>query len=204
MHNSKIFILLIFVFHSTQLVAGSDEHHDHKHEESKFEEHTSHVHGHASAHISYENGILNINKTFSSADIFGFEHSPKNEKQKNAIELAVKNLKTTEMLFNFHEASCKLDTVLIEGDLINQDADNHEKHHHHEDEHHHDENSAEEAHTDVFANYLFKCDTRSLNSIEYLIFDIFPSIEKIEVEFIAHDQQSLFTATPSNRIHKLN
>lgn len=208
MHITKYCINLVFVFHSTCLLAGSDDHHDHSHDletdESLFEEHSSHVHGHASAQVSYENGVLNINKSFSSIDIFGFEHEPKNDEQKIAIKQAVKNLEMTEKLFRFNGNSCELESVKIESDLIKADVENHEEHHDHDHEHHHDEESSDDSHSDVYANYKFKCDNKNINSIEYSIFDYFPTLEELEVQYIGSDHQALFNATPTNRIQELN
>ena len=208
MNIAKFCVILVFVSYSTCLLAGSDEHHDHSHDretdEAIFEEHSSHVHSHANAQVSYENGILNINKSFSSIDIFGFEHAPKNEEQKNTVKQAVKKLEMTELLFRFNGNSCELESVKIESDLIKTDSESHKEHHDHTDEHHHDEEVDEDSHTDVFANYIFNCDSKNFNSIEYLIFDYFPTLEELEVQYVGSDHQALFNATPSHRIQKLN
>ncbi len=200
MNIAKFCIILIYVFHSTCVLADSDEHHDHSHDhetdEAQFEEHSSHVHGHASAQVTYENGILNINKSFSSIDIYGFEHTPRNEEQKNKITRAVKNLEMTEKLFRFNGNSCELESVKIESELIKIDSESHEEHH--------DEEVDEDSHTDVFASYIFNCDSKNFNSIEYLIFDYFPTLEELEVQYVGSNHQALFNATPSNRIQKLN
>jgi len=219
---SLFFLVISF---TNPLLADSDEHNDHENEkehmhedkhddhedEDMFEEHSSHVHGHANAQISYARNVLNIKKTLSSIDVFGFEYAPKNDEQKNIISENVKLMEKAENLFSFKNNACELESAHVESELIESDSgsDDHEDHHEHEheDEHHHDahdDEAEEESHSDVVANYIFKCDNKKLESIEYLIFDYFPSLEEIEVEYISEDHPALFNAPPSNRIQKLN
>jgi len=200
MYISRFILFFIFSLSSTSILADSHKHEHHDDEEDLFEEHTSHVHGHASAQISYVQGILNINKTLSSIDIFGFEHAPKNEEQNKIITQAINTMENAENLFSFKNNACELESFRIDNEIIQPDVDTSQNHHDHEDEHHHEE----ESHTDVVANYIFKCDNKIFESIEYLVFDHFPSLEEMEVEYIASDHQALFNATPSNRIQKLN
>jgi len=200
----KVISFFVFNLFACPIFAESDEHHHHDDEENLFEQHTSHVHGHANAQISYESGVLNITNSFSSSDIFGFEHPPRNDEQLNTIKMAVLKLEMTDNIFSFDDASCKSESVQIESDLIKTDEESHDEHHDHSNEHHHNDALDKDSHTDVFAKYVFKCNAENLNSIEYLIFDRFPSIEKIEVQFISHNHQAIFTATRSNRIQKLN
>ena len=93
--------------------------------------------------------------------------------------------------------ACELESVQIESELIDSSSDSIHEHDEHDE---HDE----ESHTNVSANYIFKCDEKKLESIEYLIFDQFTSLEEIEVQYIADENQALFQASPSNRIQKLN
>ena len=214
MNIIKISLTLFVIYASAYLNAGSDDHHhehehehEHEHDELDFEEHSSHVHGQANAQVSFENDVLIINMTFSSSDIFGFEHAPKNEEQRNTIKKAVEDLKMTEKIFTFNDDSCNVDTISIESDLLKSDAGKDEQHHDHEDEHHdnhnHDKESEESTHSDVFANYSFKCNTEILKSIEYLVFDTFPSIKEIEIQYISNDHQALFNASSDKRIQEL-
>lgn len=205
MYIFRFIIFFLFTLIASPILAASDEHHHHDDEEQLFEEHTSHVHGHANAQVSFDKGVLNINITLSSIDIFGFEHLPKNDEQKDIITQAVKVMETAENLFGFTNELCEHDSVKIESELIESETNDHEDHHDgHEDEHHQDEELEDESHTDVLANYSYICNTETLESIEYLIFNHFPSLEQIEVQYIANDHQALFNATPSNRIQKLN
>jgi len=209
----KISLLLISLLLTSHLLAeDTHEHHDHDEEDHTFEEHTSHVHGHATAQISLDHGVLNINKSLSSIDVFGFEHAPKNDEQKNKISQAIKVMQKIENIFVFNNNACELESVNIESEFketdngAHNDHDAHEDHHDHENEneHGHEDEVEEDSHSDVVANYMFKCDHEGLESIEYVIFDHFPSLEEIEVQFISEDKQSLFHATPKDRIQNLN
>jgi len=205
--NIKTFSLFLIVSSLTNpLLAESDDHdHDHdNHDEQMFEEHSSHIHGHANAQISYSQGVLKIHQSLSSIDVFGFEHVPKNDEQKNIVAQNLELMQKTESLFKFENNACQVESVEIKSELHKPDSNSYENHHDHEEEHHHDEETNEDTHTDVLADYTFKCDTDKIESIEYLIFDQFPSLEEIEVQFISEDHPALFQATPSNRIQSLH
>ena len=88
-----------------------------------FEEHSSHVHGHATAQISYVENVLNITKTLSSIDVFGFEHAPKNEEQHNKITQSIKTMENAEHLFVFKNNACELESLHIENELAESDTD---------------------------------------------------------------------------------
>ena len=215
-----ISIFFLVISFTNPLLAGSDDHNDHKNEhmhdnehadEQMFEEHSSHVHGHATAQISYVENILHIRKTLSSIDVFGFEHAPKNEEQNKTIAQSIGIMEKADLLFRFKNNACELESVQIENELVESDTDSHQDHDSHEDEHHHDhdeethdKDTEEESHSDVIANYTFKCDSKKLETIEYLIFDHFPSLEEIEVQYISDHNQALFHATHSNRVQKLH
>ena len=213
-----ISIFFLATSFTNPLLADSDDHHGHEDEhmhddadEDLFEEHSSHVHGHANAQISYVQDVLKITKKLSSIDVFGFEHAPKNEEQHNKMTQSIKTMESADHLFVFKNNACALESAHIENDLAESDTDSPQDHASHEDEHHHDhdeethdKDTEEESHTDVIANYTFNCDSKKLETIEYLIFDHFPSLEEIEIEYISDDHQALFKATHNNRTQKLH
>lgn len=210
MNIFRFILYFIFSLSISPALADSLEHEHHDDEEDLFEEHTSHVHGHAIAQISYVQGVLNITKTLSSIDVFGFEHAPKDEEQNNKITQSIKTMQNANQLFIFKNNACALESVHIENQITESGTDSHQDHDSHEDEHHHhdkeahDKDTSEESHTDVIAHYSFKCDQEKLETIEYLIFDHFPSLEEIEVEYISDNHQVLFTATHNNRTQMLH
>ncbi len=206
MYIFRFILFFIFTLITSSILADSHEHHHHDDEEHLFEEHTSHVHGHAAAQISYVKSVLNINKTLSSIDVFGFEHSPKNAIQKNKIIKSIEILENAENLFRFKNNACKLESVHIENGIFEYDTYSQHNHANHGDGDGDgdEQNNNEESHTNVVANYIFNCNNKKFETIEYLIFDIFPSLEVIEVQYISDHHQALFNATHSNRTQKLN
>ena len=204
MHNFRFILFFIFSLSASQILADSHEHeHEHEHDENNlFEEHGTHVHGHAVAQISYVDNILNISKTLPSIDVFGFEHTPKNDEQNNKIMQSIATLENTENIFSFENKACELESVHIENGLAKPDVHSHHDHEDHRNDA--DNNNNEKSHTNIVANYIFNCDSKKLETIEYLIFDHFPTLEEIEVQFISDHHQALFNATHSNRIQKLH
>ena len=202
MYIIRFILFFIFSLFVSPILADSHKHEHHDDEEYLFEEHTSHVHGHAAAQVSYVESVLNINKTLSSIDVFEFEHAPKNAIQKNKIMQSIEILENGENLFRINNNACKLESVHIENGIFESGTYSQDNHENNGDDD--EENNNGESHTNVVANYIFNCDNEKLESIEYLIFDHFPSLEVMEIEYIANDHQALFNATPSNRIQKLN
>ncbi len=193
MSKSKFFIFFIVLYIVSPISAEEDDHHHDEHHE--FEEHTSHVHGHASANVSYEGDVLNVALSFSSTDIFGFEHKPKTEEQHKKIEQSAFILEHANNLFLFNKPNaCKLNSVNINSEIIDHDTNVH---------HVHEAHDHDDTHSDVNAKYLFNCSDNELESIEYLIFDHFPTLEKIEVQFISNEHQVIFNASNDNRIQSI-
>ncbi len=188
-----MFKTIIFFLFATlslaNLVHANEDIHDHE-----FEEHASHVHGHAIAHISFDHAVLNIELSLSSIDVFGFEHRPKNDAQREKIAQSIATLEKSDNLFIFKiNNTCEIDSVNVSSEIIGSDAE----------EHDHSDSSQEVTHSDVTANYVFKCPEKDLESIEYLLFDHFPTLDKIEAQFVSEDHQDLFYVTPDNRIQNL-
>ena len=197
---SKINIIIFFLTLYLATIVNAEEDHHHHDEDHEFEEHASHVHGHATANATYESDVLNIELSFSSVDIFGFEHAPKNEKQHKKIAQSIAILEKANNLFQFKKNNaCVIDTVDISSEIVESDANAHHEH----EEHGHDDENNEETHSDVTANYSFKCSENALESIEFIMFDHFPTLEKIEVQFISDKHQALFNALNNNRVQSI-
>ena len=88
--------------------------------------------------------------------------------------------------------------------------DHHDDHHrahkddHHDDNHHahHDEDhhEVEVSHSEISANYLFHCHKMSkLDSVSVTIFDVFPGVEQIEVQWVTTTQQGGSTLNKKER-----
>lgn len=191
------FILAIFLITPCiTLYAAEDNHLEIDHEE-----HAAHEHGHATSQITFIDSKLNLELLLPSIDVFGFEHEPHNENEYEIIMKSMATLKNADSIVTVHPSnSCKLDFVSLENrifDLVNEE--NLDYNDHDSEEHHHDESHEDEEHSDVSIHYKYICSHDNLESIEYKIFDHFPTIEEIEVQFVSNENQNLFTATPNTR-----
>jgi hypothetical protein len=210
------FLLTILVFSILISAIASEAPHSHDHhsnnEEAEFEEHSAHEHGHASAQITLIDNILRLGLSFPSIDIYGFEHNPHNEAEHDVVLQSKSTLMDTEKVVIIHaDKSCELKNFTFESsifDSINEEHAKHSKHesaehhdeephnNHHDEEHHDHTTHHDEEHSDVSINYEYNCLSEDLQTIDFKVFDHFPTIEEIEVQFISDDNQKLYTVTP--------
>jgi hypothetical protein len=153
----------------------------------------AHEHGRGTLNIALEGGRLSMELEAPGADIVGFEHKAKTQKQKAAIEKAEQQLMTPEALFQLPAAAgCELETagVALEG----TDHD-----HGHGAKGHGDKSkNAKSRHADhehsVFkAAYTFDCKSpASLTTIGFGYFKTFAGAQKLDVTVITPKQQNRF------------
>ncbi len=163
--------------------------HDHEHREAG-----AHQHGVAEIGAALDGGKLAIEFKSPAANLVGFEHDPKNDDQRKAVENAVIVLKNGKTLFvPDANAKCVLSAATVsspfESDTADrdhdQDAHDHEKHDHDEAHENH-----EETHSDFSARYLFDCAApQQLTTLRVGLFDIFPAIEKIDAVYLGDSVQ---------------
>ncbi|MEM8843623.1 MAG: DUF2796 domain-containing protein [Pseudomonadota bacterium] len=188
MQSIKSFFTIVLLLLSTILIA-SEDHHDHDHDHG-FEQHAAHVHGQATANISYENNILNIAFSFPAIDIYGFEHAAKTNEEVQAIDNA---------LSLFRDSS----NILVMTPECEHESHDHDHSTSHDDEDGHHEHEELE-HSDVEVSYEFKCDTKSPIKIKFVLFNSFTSLEEINVQFISDNMQQLFNVTSNNQTITIN
>ena len=198
----SIFVILLIVY--IEISASED---DHAHtDDSNFEDQASHEHGHATAQISFSNETLNLELLLPSIDVFGFEHTPQNDEQHEKVIQSKSILRDAQnVLIVIPKGSCHLESVEIEGVIIDsiskKNSHDHEKHDH--EEHDDDEEHHENDHSDVNVHYVYQCPNKKPESIEFMLFDHFHTIEEIEVQFVSDETQVLSIATPDERIQSL-
>lgn len=117
-------------------------------------QHGAHEHGAARLMVSAEGGELVVALDSPAFNLFGFEHQPSTEAQKDAVTQAVAALERGGDLFAFSKAAgCAFEEsqlesrVLAEGDGPAADGEK-AGDHGHRDEHHHDEGHHAEDHHD--------------------------------------------------------
>ena len=170
----------------------------------------AHVHGEAVLQLVIDDtGAL---ATFKSpaADIVGFERQPETDAEKQAVADALAKLSDFTALITLPEAAgCTIDDAHADFE-VEAAGDDHEGHDHHDEDEHHedhdehehhdeDEMQAEGGHAEFHAEFEMTCaDTSSLTSLQTSVFDLFPSLEGLEVEVVTPAGQSGAELTPQS------
>ena len=166
--------------------------------------HEAHEHGVAHLNVAIEGNRLYIEFSSPAANIVGFEHRPRTEDQKGAIQAAIQKMKEGDKLFvlppgsRSQLATAEVDTDIDDHDNHLTDSDHVRKendHHGSEDSHdkdHHDAHGHEDKrHSEFKAKYQFSCDNpKALSHIEVNLFQAFPGIEHIEVQLLTEKRQT--------------
>ena len=202
----SIFVILLIA--SIEISASEDEH-AHT-DDANFEDHASHEHGHATAQITFSNDTLNLELLLPSIDVFGFEHTPQNDEQHEKVIQSKSTLKDAQnVLIVKPKESCLIKSTEIESVVINSISEKNDHGHkeghedeHHENEHHEDEHHEDE-HSDVNVHYVYQCSNAKPESIDFMLFDHFHTLEEIEVQFVSDEFQVLSTLTPDKRTQSL-
>ena len=171
--------------------------------------HEAHEHGVAHLNIAIEGNNVIIEFTSPAANIVGFEHHPRTQKQKDAVKNAVKKLKEGNVLFLLSaDSKSRLAESRVDTDIGSHEDHESESEHAHEKEGHHGEDEGHhgkeakhdeehsdaddhERHSEFEAKYHFVCKApNKLSQIDVQLFQVFPGIEHIEVQLINETRQT--------------
>jgi len=160
------------------------------------EEHEAHEHGHATLMLVQEENELQLLFKSPAMNITGFEHEASTPEQLAKIEWARESLSDALRLFMLSpEANCVLEHINIESALLTS------KHHSGEhDSHAKHETSIEkkDSHSEFEAEYHFECkNIGALKEIKVALFEIFTSLEEIEMQII-NDAGQMFQELDRN------
>ena len=138
--------------------AFAAEKHGHDHDEKR--ELGSHEHGHVTVQIALEGDSLQMALEAPGNDIVGFEHAAETDEQKAAVSEATEALSDPLAVFTLPEAAgCSVASSDVE---LHREGD----------------------HNAFEAEYALTCtDVSALTVIETRLFEMFPSIREIEVEY---------------------
>lgn len=155
-----------------------------------YKQQKAHIHGVAHLNLALESNVLLIEFTSPAADIVGFEHEPKTEEEKSAMQKALGKLRLGERMFKSSPgAGVSLEKAIIKTGLTHEC--DHEGHDHGADSH--------EQHSDVSIEYRFEIKTPDkLKSIDVMLFKYFKSLEKIKVQVLTPTRQTAAKLTPEN------
>lgn len=164
-----------------------------------FRQHDSHVHGQVEFNIAQDGNELLVEIKASGADVVGFEHTPENKQQQQAIEQAENTLKQADNILSLSTAAkCKVEhahvTNTLESDI---QQDDHKDHKHDDDDH---KDHKHDSHGEFSIEYHFECGNISkLQFIETNWFNQFPKTEKINVNLLTDTMQKTLQLKKGNR-----
>ena len=149
----------------------------------------AHVHGVAELSIAVDGNMLQLDLDSPLDNLTGFEHAPRNEKEKQALQAAAAKLRKPETLFSPTAAAhCvpQPPQLTIPFTEAKPSAA-----------------PAQDSHADVEASFSFRCNTpAALKDIEVTMFDAFPGLQKLKVQLATPRGQS--AATLSGRQRKVS
>jgi hypothetical protein len=152
--------------------------------ETTHREHGAHEHGHGSLNVVIDGNDLLIELHMPGVNVVGFEHEPATEDEKKAVDDALAALRRGEELFLPPEAAgCTAEEATAELETM--------EHHEGEDEEEtHEEGEEEEAHSELHAEYRFRCDAPGeLNTLQVRLFERLQNVEEIDVQFVTPTHQ---------------
>lgn len=134
----------------------------------------AHVHGVSTAQIAVEGAYLEITLRSPGMDIVGFEHPARSERDKAAVEAAVRRFLTPEAIITLPAAAgCRLSERLVQAPGAEDGA------------HAEDHDADHVGHSEFFARYGFVCDSPAeLSAVDFPFFDSFENAAEIEVQFV--------------------
>ncbi|MCB1509334.1 MAG: DUF2796 domain-containing protein [Hyphomicrobiaceae bacterium] len=145
-------------------------------------EHGPHVHGHGTLNIAIEGSKVSMSLEVPGADIVGFEHKPKTDKQKAALVAAKAALAAPLSLFvPPAEAGCKLVASEVKFEVEGGDG-----------------------HASFHATYALSCGSvDKLSTLEFAYFGKFAKANEVEVQLIAPKGVSKYEVTRKARLIRL-
>jgi hypothetical protein len=183
------------------VIAEEKHDHDHGHAHEK-RQHGTHVHGIAALNLALEGDEVHLELDSPAANIVGFEHAPSSAANHAALDKAVAMLNDGERLFQFNAAAgCRMEKAMVMSASLDEghrDEHSHDKHGH--DEHGHEGHEGE-THSDIDAVYHFECDQPGkLKQLTVELFEAFPGMEELDVQYIVESKQGAAELTPTNHV----
>jgi len=161
-----------------------------------------HVHGLARLTVSLDQQTLTIALSSPLDNLAGFEHAPRTEAQKAALEQMVATLERPGELFQATAAAgCTPSSTNIESPILEDHSSHDHNHHDHDHDHHHDH---DHNHADLYAEYTFDCVQPSrLSNLTVALFEAFPRLERIDAEAALPGRQIAAGLEPDDNVFNL-
>lgn len=157
----------------------------------------AHVHGISEMTVAIEGTDIEIAFESPAMNLVGFEHKATSKKDKATVKSVVAALKQHQQIFSFAGSDCELVDSSVDASGVLKDAHGHKKDSH---DHHDHDDHAEGAHSEIVANYHYRCEQlKSLSGIDVNLFKSFPGIHKVNVMWLSETQQGAASLSSSNR-----
>jgi hypothetical protein len=161
------------------MVSASPRHNNEYNEQQK-----AHIHGLSEISLSIGDNKIEIKFESPASNVVGFEHAAKTINEKKRVQYAKLSISKPLSLFRFNGTHCNLMSSVINGFALLEEQDQHNQ---------------ENNHSEISAHYQFECSSTSeLKNIEFQIFEPFPNISEIKVQWISETDQGMSTLNPSN------
>ncbi len=162
-------------------------------------QHAAHAHGIGRLNLALEDQQLYVELHSPASNIFGFEHAPSSDGEREKLRTAVETLEQGDRLFRFAEAAgCRMTWVDLDSSLIDAATAEGpgERAQGPGDDHRHDAD-----HADITAGYRFACARpERIDRLTVGLFEAFPSTERLAVQYIVGGQQGAAALTPANPV----
>jgi hypothetical protein len=161
------------------MVSASPRHNNEYNEQQK-----AHIHGLSEISLSISDNKIEIKFESPASNIVGFEHAAKTIKQKERVQYARSSISKPLSLFSISGTHCNVMSSVINGFGLLEGQEEH---------------SQENNHIEISAQYQFECSSvAELKNIEIKIFESFPNISEIKVQWISETDQGMSILNPSN------
>ncbi len=167
-----------------------------------------HVHGLAELTLIAQGNALEIEFSSPAYDLIGFEHQAQSKQEVESVQAAINTLKKLDSLLIFSNKPCTLVKASVNtADLLAQSGKKSNVSHTHPD-HGHDKTHQHEGHrnyhNEFTAYYQLNCSKPvSDSTLTVNLFDVYPSIQQIKVQWVLQNRQGANTLTPQQRTIKL-
>ncbi len=168
-----------------------------------------HVHGTSNLNIALDKNVLQMNFIAPLMDIAGFETTPSTEAEINTMQNILALFRKPENTLSILGGSCKVKKVEVNDELILtssklKHSQINQTSHEHEHEHEHEHDRKNKIHSELNSQYEFFCaEINDVIKIKMLIFDVFPSIKKINVQWVSNTGQGQLTLSKKENEFRL-
>ena len=158
----------------------------------------AHVHGVASLNIAVDEKTMTLDFSGPLDNLIGFEHVPRDAKQKAAVKKMVDDLNKAEQFFiPTADAQCVLQSVKLDSLVLESKIPPEKKSDKKDESQQHEQ---ERGHADIDGEFVFACkQIGKLHDLEVKLFDTYPNLHQLKVEVATLKKQSSAQLTPEQR-----